>query len=318
MKNALIIYHNADFDGFCSGAIAAYYCKKNKINFTFYGMNYGDPFDKQIVRNYDGVIILDFSFPMEDMAEMRNLLIEANISVKKIGRFDGYVLGDTNFIWIDHHKSSISDCTLFQMDNPKIDIFDGMRDVNLAACELAWQYFFPKKYTPEIVRFLGRYDVWDHKDENVPLIQLGINAKIDLYDLKSQSSLLNWETLFDDTSERYYLIEKFLENGMAIEEYVSSTNKKHSSYAFETEFEGHKAVIMNVPGFGSKFFKDYKNIDKFNLMIGFVVTENWIYVSLRSDKPNVDCSVIAKYHGGGGHPGAAGFKTKEFLNFKIN
>jgi len=56
------IYHNADVDGFMSGAIM----KLKYPDIKLIGYNYGMPFDMNIIFNED-VIMSDISLPMRSM-----------------------------------------------------------------------------------------------------------------------------------------------------------------------------------------------------------------------------------------------------------
>jgi nanoRNase/pAp phosphatase (c-di-AMP/oligoRNAs hydrolase) len=42
----------------------------------------------------------------------------------------------------------------------------------------------------------------------------------------------------------------------------------------------------------------------------FIYDGDQFAVSMYSEKPEVDCSVVCKKHGGGGHKGASGFTCK--------
>lgn len=59
---------------------------------------------------------------------------------------------------------------------------------------------------------------------------------------------------------------------------------------------------------------DFNSVEgEYDLYIGFSFNgESWTY-SIRSNKDSVDCSEIASNYGGGGHKGAAGFRSKELL-----
>ena len=77
------------------------------------------------------------------------------------------------------------------------------------------------------------------------------------------------------------------------------------SNGFTVNFEGYKGVACNAgPGINSDLFKTAPPHD---IMLPFYFTGRKYVVSIYSENPDIDCSEIAKKHGGGGHKGAAGF-----------
>ena len=106
------------------------------------GYNYGQPIPD--LSEYDIVVLVDISFPREEMLAI-NL---------RLGR---------KLIWIDHHQRTVNEVNAYLIE--KGIPMEGMvtEDGELkAACELAWEYFFPEETMPEIVRLLGRYDCFGH------------------------------------------------------------------------------------------------------------------------------------------------------------
>jgi hypothetical protein len=61
----LCFYHSADFDGICSGAIV----KQKHPDCYVYGINYGEDFPWDMLREDDIVIMCDFSLPFDEMAD---------------------------------------------------------------------------------------------------------------------------------------------------------------------------------------------------------------------------------------------------------
>jgi oligoribonuclease NrnB/cAMP/cGMP phosphodiesterase (DHH superfamily) len=148
------IYHSVDLDGWMSAAIVKHYYKLNSKKYlegdmediadndsiAFIGYNYGQPIPN--LSEYSKVIMCDISFPKNEMEKIANSGI-----------------GVSNFIWIDHHISAIKDMS----ETHFAKTANGLRDTKYAACELTWKYFFPNKPMPEIVRLLGRYDCFGHR-----------------------------------------------------------------------------------------------------------------------------------------------------------
>lgn len=154
------VYHSIDLDGWMSAAIVKHWFNEtvkrtgeddNPIDTLDYiGYNYGQPIPD--LSEYDRVIMCDISFPKETMLDIHNRLRKG-------------------LIWIDHHISAINDMKVY----PDFMKFSNVYvNTNFAACELAWHFFFGYENgfntskdavnpMPEIVRLLGRYDCFGHK-----------------------------------------------------------------------------------------------------------------------------------------------------------
>jgi oligoribonuclease NrnB/cAMP/cGMP phosphodiesterase (DHH superfamily) len=172
------VFHSIDLDGWMSAAIVKHWFDSTKkpylYNYSlkhpslyfetntiaFVGYNHGEPVPD--LSDYDMVVMCDISFHKDVMSKLYS----------KLG---------VNFIWIDHHISAIKDNNGFidstfkkpEYHELKKSVIYGRRDVNFAACELTWKYFFPNEAMPEIVRLLGRYDCFGSKgtDEEQKVIQ---------------------------------------------------------------------------------------------------------------------------------------------------
>jgi hypothetical protein len=72
--------------------------------------------------------------------------------------------------------------------------------------------------------------------------------------------------------------------------------------------KAYRCICLNTPLFSSQSFDSVYDTEKHDLMVPFAKMANGKWkVSLYSTKPEIDCGVIAKTFGGGGHKGAAGF-----------
>jgi uncharacterized protein len=329
MKTACI-YHSIDLDGWMSAAIVKHWFiesnnpdnyiingtetarggnphNPNSINFI--GYNYGQPIPD--LSGYDIVIMCDISFPLINMLEIADRLMDTETL-------------ETNFIWLDHHISAIK-------SNISVEA-DGIRNTNFTACELTWKYFFPNEEMPEIVRLLGRYDCFGHKGTNEELrvleFQYGARQCISNYE-----DAYNW--LYNCVrQERLGTLENYIwQKGKSIYSYLCEEAKQTYKNGFEiklsTEGQTHRACFIDLSKYPNKSIEyvPYKficiNKERFN-PINFGIDYHkdgydgcacfhyangmWNF-SIYNDNGNVDCSQIAKQYGGGGHKGAAGFKV---------
>ena len=295
----ICIYHSRDLDGYTSGAIV----KRKYPEAKLIGYDYGEPFPFDKIGNGEDVIMIDVSLKMPEM--------------RKLGEQTGGKL-----IYIDHHKSAISDFEKECLTGKfvKSDYVDGisiyrtpemcavLKD-GIAACEVGWKYLFPGEALPKSVELLGEYDTWRNGDkqkwENEILpFQFGMRVKC--------NSPETFPVCLFDTLADVEPIYKITDDGRTVLAYqamISETNCKKS--AFEHEFKGLRAICMNVGGINSDAFKSIYDPEKHDIVMPFYFTgKHWSF-SLYSSKPEIDVSVIAKSMGGGGHFSAAGFESKD-------
>lgn len=281
----VLIYHNRDLDGFCSGAIM-----QKKYPFAdARGYDYGQPLSLPILRE---VIMADVSLPMPSMME---------VAKTSNGRFT----------WIDHHKSAIKDYEKLVADlnhnntGEEIQPFKAILFEGLAACELTWGHLYSTR-TPLAVTLLGEYDTWRNQDkerwENEILpFQFGMRL------ICNSLETFPAELLEEGQEAK---VQEIIEKGKTILAYQRQVNEFQCKRAFEIEFEGLRAICINAYG-NSDVFKSVYDENKHDLMIMFQWIGNTWSVTLYSTKESVDCSVLAKAKGGGGHRGAAGFKMND-------
>lgn len=286
MTDTLVITHSADLDGQASQAIAR---RALGDSATYLGWDYGDPIPD--TSKYRRVYLIDISFPPEEMLKLAQKLV-----------------------WIDHHASAIKD---------NKTIYGGLRIDGVAACRLAWQWFFgdPKaakeeyvarKVTePRAVQLLGEFDIWDHHDaETIPF----------QYAMQGTESP-DWHVLLTPQTEAGpgaehvgpYMIDDLLTKGRAIQQYLKVINAQFAANdAFDATFEGLTFRVLNTPQKGSlQFDASIKEHHDGCLRYFWNGTEWGVSLYGVAHKKNIDLSVIAKKYGGGGHKQACGctFKT---------
>lgn len=276
---ATVITHRADFDGKFSEAIAKKYFGDN-AHYT--GWDYGDPVP-EVDPDY-GLVMIDIN-------------VDA-------------LMGHKDLIWIDHHKTAI--------EKYSADIA-GVRTDGVAACRLAYQWFFgPKLYSkfpkdayvnrevtePLAVRLVGEYDIWDKRDPRSELFQHGLRSRELTADI--------WDRLLTLGPEGMYITLQLLEAGKAIEYYVKSQNAEIiHNIGFDLDFEGRKFLALNTARYNSLNFEAGLRPDH-DGCLGFKwVGDKWS-VSMYGvpGKPDIDFSAIAQKWGGGGHARACGFTAK--------
>lgn len=286
------IYHNADFDGIFCREIAKRFLPKDT---EFLGWNYGDP---------------AIPFPSEGSVYVLDLSPEC------FGE-GGVPKYTERVIWIDHHKSAI------EKYNPGIV---GYRIDGVAACRLAWQWFtlladepnpenigLPNKEDfverrvaePLAVRLAGEYDIWDKRDPRTDVFQFGLRSR-ELNDI-------DWALLLSERGG-LNIVDDLIRDGQLIQRYQQENDAsiiKHRSFLIE--FEGLKFLALNTARCNSLTFasKDTPETGHDALM-GFYWNGKWnvsLYHSIH--RKDLDLSLIAVKHGGGGHRGACGFNVEK-------
>ena len=298
-EKIVVIYHHADFDGIFCREIA----RKFLPNAILIGWDYGDP------------------IPTPDVVSSDDRLYMLDISIEGL-------MDHPKLIWIDHHKSAMEK---FHHGIP------GYRIDGVAACRLAWQWFManppagffslgvgrftegvephnnnfklPGKFQfcerqvsePEAVRLAGEYDIWDKRDPRAELFQHGLRG-----------AERDFPALLEISQEAVDYVAQILEEGRAIQYSKAEENKGIAlSFSFTIQFEGFRLLACNAARYNSHLFSAALKPEH-DGCLGF----NWDgkikswRVSLYSDKPNIDLSVVAVKYGGGGHRGACGFRCK--------
>lgn len=269
-------YHKIDLDGKCSAAIV----KRKYPDCELIGVNYPDRPNLDKIEPGETVFVVDFSFEPKDMLQIFS-----------------------NLIWIDHHKSAIEKAEGWVYEKA-----EGKREIGKAGCELTWEYLFPDEPMPEAVRLLGRYDVWDHSDRDVLKFQYGMR----LEDWMPEAPA--WQSLFNKNTE-LNIREDVIRQGIIVTKYEQRRNFAYAkAMAFPVEFEGHKAWAINKALSNSKIFETLPNAQKRPLWILFSYKNGlWRYSLYSAPGSGIDVSEIAVKYGGGGHAGAAGFKSEQYL-----
>lgn len=326
------IYRNVDLDGWMSASMSAAIVKywwenapnaidNNNDKLDFIGYNYSDPIPDLL--GYDRVIMSDISFPKEEMNKLHWRLRD-------------------NFIWNDHHISAIKDSLDYSYQKS-----EGLRLTSFAACELTWKYFFPNEPMPEIVRLLGMYDCFRHKGTNeeqiVLYVQYGARSVISNYQeayewLKAsieKKKVFGYE--LDNCSlveTRKQLPEDYLLNiGSMIYRYLKTEARQiYRKSGFPVELDYSKTRAKGPSEVKTSFKFICVNRERFNpIDFGINYHEDgydgaacfwyqggeWQF-SLYNDNGKVDCSIIAKQFGGGGHQDAAGFRTPDLEGFLLH
>ena len=304
------VYHHNDHDGIVAAGILRIHLidveKRNKEDIIFYSIGYHVElnFDHIDFTNRDKVYFLDYSFSNEHNRNEFEKLLKRRVVARDVR-------------WIDHHKTSIG--MLEEYDIP------GIRDTSL--CGAAWTYLFCKGNLNEWLEYDNISKLFHEAYYIPPFLK-----HIDDYDC--------WKKIYPDTNYLHYglriahpgspLIRVLLRNDKRAKEKIRNIISKGEIIVKNNEFED-KAYHIGCYGFEFTLPEEHGGLHCFcinrkgnSIMFGDKINEydavmpfyfikgKWNY-SLFSNKENVDCSEVAKSYGGGGHKGAAGWVSKEFI-----
>lgn len=269
-----ILYHN-DYDGVCAGAIAYRYFKR-EAQMIVIDYNIPFPFDK--ISNDEDVWILDYSIPVEDMMALRKI-------TKDIG-------------WIDHHETSVLTTELSDIK--------GILSTKKSGCELTWNFFYPSQATPWAAKYIGDRDTWQW--------QYGDGTRHFYNGLQLEKDSMNpmasvWDNLLS-MPENHKHVDKLVEKGAVVEQFKLLQNKLLvDTHAYRTLFEGYRTLVMNCSNKIDRLSGEMRERED-QLCVLYAFDGTKYTISLYTNNPKIDVSVIAKKYGGGGQKGAAGFVAK--------
>lgn len=274
----MIIFHHDDLDGICSAAIL-YWALPVQEKIKTIEVNYDNPIPLGEVSKDEVVYIVDFSFKPEIMEKLFEIT--------------------ENVIWIDHHKSALD----YKYSKELAGLRDA-RDKMFSGCELVWKFLYGDGVAmPDAVKYIGDFDKWKWAyGEESRKYKEGMLS----LDWKDPTAVLWKEVLFDDT-----LTKEIQQRGSVCLVFKESFLKDYKEkFSFECELEGKKCLACGFYAFGSELFGD--SVKDYDMVVNFEFDgKKWSY-GLYSDG-RTDVSKICQKYGGGGHKGAGGFTSKEFL-----
>ncbi len=293
MKTHYVIFHSADLDGFCSGAISLRHLLLSGVKIEvieMIGWNYGNLVP--VIPDDAQVIMTDISFPVANMCDIKKRCF---------------------LTWIDHHKTAIEDSNDFAYND-----VPGLRKVGDSASLLAWMFFFGLEYKiPQIVYWVDRYDVWKKEDPQRPSLDWAMvmrtqhGMRFYMSNPSCEFAFGMWNSSFSHDD----FMKSISKTGEILLESEEKQNKVRCSKAFDLVFEGIKFAVLNNGIAGSNCLNSYARSDHDALMVFSYngKKEKWDVSMYKNEASSqeIDLSVIAKKYGGGGHAGACGFMVDD-------
>lgn len=278
-------YHN-DLDGRCAGSIVASY-RSNYRTEDFIEVDYNKDIDTDSINNGEEVWFVDYSFTEKTMKVLEELLYKK-----------------CDIIWIDHHLSSIE----LVKRNPILKQIKGIISDKHSGAALTYMYCHNTDFDniPHYVKLVSDYDCWKFDYEpSTTYFKLGVETE----DFDALDSV--WIELSHSNKINGGFYTELINTGEIVKKYIDKDNTFYrDSYSYETEVEGNKCLVVNKKTnswvFGDKY-------DKYPIVMVWVFDGKGYNYSIYSSNKNINCSEIAEKYGGGGHKGAAGFRSKKLL-----
>ena len=283
---------HADLDGRCAGAIVAYFTNNyNPENYI--EANYNDILPVDSFVDGEQVFLVDFSFT-EPTKHYLDKLIKKGCKV----------------IHIDHHTSTMN---LYQA-HPEYESLDGIRSTEHSGAALTWMYFTGTRdisACPVFVQYVSDFDCWHFKLQDTEDFKFGMET------LEYGPMDEIWKTFIKEHySTSPDAVHNIIESGKIAKSYFNNISQQYcKDFAYETEIEGNKCIVLNKKDGGSLVFGDLINNYPMAMVWAFDGT-NYQY-SIYSTDNGIECDKIAEKYGGGGHKGAAGFKMADMPFKKI-
>lgn len=286
-------YHRADFDGICSAAIVGRYAQQINSAIKYVGLDYTDSSADMVKAIHAASHGAGIEQPMLVMVDFT---IEAPEAMAELSA--AYAM-----TWIDHHDTSVKACQQNKFFTP---CQTRVSDNTNAACELTWNEFFPDTAMPAAVKFLGRYDVWDHRNHNTVVFQYGMRR----YNPKPWDD--TWMEHLSPSSQSW---KQICREGEAILDYVRQSNAKAAkATAFGFVDQGWNfccgnAVMANTSTLESEFSDSAQAAMTF-YRLG---DGRWKYTVSRINDSAFDAGTYAKSYGGGGRRDVGGFVLDKLI-----
>lgn len=323
-----IVFHSADFDGLGSAVITAA------------GMGYNEEkkgLFKFIPYNYQSKLMCDKEHELVEVIDEGDLIFFVDcFYTKDLGTIKEMIniVGKENFYVIDHHETSLKwiseNCpevnwgSSENSSDPKNRIGEAR-----SAIALCWRHFYGEMNVPSSIKLLSNYDAWynddkEYWDEKILPYQYGLrNENFDTsrpwdeYDRLLDILLDNrrTETIINNgkvilsfiKSESKALVAKF---GKEIKVYIDGDETVYNAFIAP----GHLKNSMVFDGMDEK---DKNKYDIFILDRASSLTEE-SYISIISNKSDIDASKLAEKLGGGGHRRISGCTVKFELDLESN
>ena len=305
----VIAYHSADNDGVFSATLVNYFCHKlSKITPVFVPLNYQPNWVNILADNTDDDTIL--------------FLVDISIKVEDVDTFINKVKYK-EFIWIDHHDSSIDAVKT----NDVLNNTYGWRSKEMSAAALTYDFFLPNMnndndYTQSLqsihlrrlAELISDHDIFEHKLSNSISFFRGTRA----HEGSHYPSSAFWERICNPSCS---LLENVIAEGDVVTNFINNQTSHyeknniikctlHIIRPFMDELEFNFAIIYAPQADSFSFGKYYDECD-FVMKCERTKFANGRFkytLYKRDEVEKFNCQKFCEaFANGGGHKNSAGF-----------
>lgn len=313
----ITIVHDKDPDGFCSAALMNLFLDHMGILPTLtqvrrLPVSHGRPFQESDLFEKTGkcdvLIILDHAC---NRAKLYDLSKIAN-----------------HVLVIDHHPESLDGLDasegFYIGTDGDVSRIISTKFSSTALTDLLLRAYYPLVdiYSEELTSIVNHYDMWcfgvdEHFDKRVKAFAAAF--------FHYGHASIEWDKIVRD-GDGYTYLTKTIEAGMALLDFKNrqiDTILKNRVIKTNFMFEGLPycvAIAYHTDSYdelGSRMVKEIDGVD-FAMIVSLIEGDNRNHrLYLRSDDEHEDCSVFARYLGGGGHRNSCGtvVSTRTYVTF---
>lgn len=352
MNKYKIYYHN-DMDGMCSRVIAEKIIEQRhgplekNDRIEAYKLSYKST-DVEYINKIDGdetlVIIVDYSFTDNTLDIFKEILRKTNggrnllwidhhdSSIKFVedhiiptGDGERISMPTRNFLISKAGSAAYLTWTMYQPEN-----FKDLNILKFKENRGVFDMYKKVRYVPPAVRYVSDYDTFEHRFQNTDKFKLGYDSKPDKYAFMKE--LFNFyggwdeEEIQEQHPDKYVALNECgnaIAVGAIIETYITAENQTIiKAQGYESCIKDLRTGQMELVYVCNRLsnswvFGDLYDRYKYVIVYHFTGTEYkysiFSNLKLFSD---TNCSNYAEQFGGGGHKGAAGWRSKELMFLK--
>jgi oligoribonuclease NrnB/cAMP/cGMP phosphodiesterase (DHH superfamily) len=194
--------------------------------------------------------------------------------------------------WFDHHKTALPTSE---------ELGCGIIDLNESGATLTWKQLYPGKAVPRILQYVRDKDIWVWELPDSREVSHAIRETEGILDPASAT----WSHLLEGISDSEW--KELIERGRRSRRTLQEKFEKAARKGFEVELKGHRTLAVNWTDDASEIGEHiYRDLGYPVALMFSYNGQEWTF-SLRS--ATVDVADIAIQFDGGGHAGAAGFRT---------
>lgn len=292
MTNNIYIYHHNDADGIAAAAMV--------------DLAYPNATKKFISSGYPFIVDeTPFQF-MTNPEDLTVFIVDLSLNYDALTRLlTGEMIKVVNkVIWIDHHETSVEAMTRNHIPYPKN--FQTCVDRRRCGAFLTYEFLHPEGTVPKFLRVIDTYDRHDGSSGDIR-VATDLNLALLSVDNLSPTSDI-WRTLLAGEDLALQTQQAF---GSIVHKYLDAENENFiRKCAVVTKIRGLTCLAVNAKGTSILF--DSVPYEKYPLRMAWYHDGKQYRYSLYSDE-SINCASLASIHGGGGHPGAAGFSSEQLL-----